>query len=37
MMMASWFGYDIDVKGEFLHGKFQNGEEIYSEVLESAN
>ena len=32
MMMCMWYAYILDVCGAFLHGKFRNGEVIYTEV-----
>ena len=32
MLMASWKNYLLDVKGAFLMGLFENGEEIYTPV-----
>ena len=33
-IMASWIAYIVDVKGAFLHGDFENEEEIYTEIPE---
>ena len=33
-LMAGWIGYIIDVKGAFLHGEFENGEQIYTNIPE---
>ena len=33
-LMAGWIGYIIDVKGAFLHGEFENGEQIYTKIPE---
>eukprot|EP00957_Ditylum_brightwellii_P056072 4249605-Ditylum_brightwellii.AAC.1 len=30
--MAGWCGHIVDVKGAFLHGDIEDGEEIYMEV-----
>ena len=27
-LMAGWIGYIVDVNGAFLHGEFENGEQI---------
>ena len=32
MIMAGWYAEILDVKGAFLHGEFEDGEEIYMEV-----
>ena len=32
MLMAGWTARLVDVRGAFLHGSFDNGEEIYTEV-----
>ena len=32
MMMALYWAYLLDVKGVFLHGQFQNEEEIYNKI-----
>lgn len=32
MLMAGWIGNVVDVKGAFLHGEFNEGEEIYMKV-----
>ena len=32
MLMLSWYAYILDVNGAFLHGRFRNGEVIYSEI-----
>ena len=32
MLMAGWTAYIVDVKGAFLHGDFEDGENIYMEV-----
>ena len=32
MLMAGWSAYVVDVKGAFLHGEFEDGEEIYMKV-----
>ena len=32
MLMCGWTAKLLDVKGAFLHGEFDNGEEIYTEV-----
>eukprot|EP00957_Ditylum_brightwellii_P084318 6411232-Ditylum_brightwellii.AAC.1 len=32
MLMAGWCGHIIDVKDTFLHGDFEDDEEIYMEV-----
>jgi hypothetical protein len=34
MLMAGWTGYLVDVKGAFLHGEFENNEEIYTKIPE---
>ena len=34
MMMAGWYAEVLDVKGAFLHGLFEDGEQIYMEVPE---
>ena len=34
MIMAGWAASVVDVKGAFLHGEFEDGEEIYMEVPE---
>ena len=34
MIMAGWVGELIDVKGAFLHGDFEDNDEIYMEVPE---
>ena len=34
MVMAGWVGELLDVKGAFLHGNFENDDEIYMEVPE---
>ena len=31
-IMTGWIGQLVDVKGAFLHGEFENGEEIYTEI-----
>ena len=33
-LMAGWTGHIIDVKGAFLHGEFENGEQIYTKIPE---
>eukprot|EP00957_Ditylum_brightwellii_P013986 1055415-Ditylum_brightwellii.AAC.1 len=32
MLMAGWCGHIVNVKDAFLHGDFEDGEEIYMEV-----
>jgi hypothetical protein len=32
MLMANWTAQVVDVKGAFLHGKFENEKQIYTEV-----
>ena len=32
MLMANWVAQVVDVKGAFLHGEFENNEQIYTEV-----
>ena len=32
MLMLYWYAYILDVNGAFLHGRFRNGEVIYSEI-----
>ena len=31
-LMAGWIGHIVDVKGAFLHGEFENGEQIYTKI-----
>jgi hypothetical protein len=30
--MAKWYMEVLDIKGEFLHGEFEDGEKIYREI-----
>ena len=32
MLAAGWVASVVDVKGAFLHGQFQDGEEIYMKI-----
>ena len=32
MIMANWMNHVVDVKGAFLHGEFDNGEQIYCHI-----
>merc|ERR1739848_491062 len=32
MIMAGWASHIVDVKGAFLHGEFENNEELYFKV-----
>ena len=32
MLMANWQAWVVDVEGAFLHGEFDQGEEIHAEV-----
>jgi hypothetical protein len=34
LLMASWYGELLDIKGVFLHGEFEEGKSLYMEVLE---
>ena len=34
MLMTNWVGYLMDIKGAFLHGEFDNGEQIHTEIPE---
>ena len=34
MILAGWIGWVVDIKGAFMKGKFESGEEIYMEVPE---
>ncbi len=34
MLAAGWVTSVVDVKGAFLHGEFQDGEEIYMKVAQ---
>ena len=33
-LMAGWIGWIVDIKGAFLHGEFENGKQIYTEIPE---
>ena len=30
--MANWLGWIVDVKGAFLHGRFENNEKIFMKI-----
>jgi hypothetical protein len=32
MLVAGWVAHIVDVKGAFLHGKFEKGEKVYMKV-----
>ncbi len=32
--MAGWYGELLDVKGAFLHGEFEEGEQLFMEIPE---
>jgi hypothetical protein len=34
LLMATWYGELLDVKGAFLHGEFEEGKQLHMEVLE---
>ena len=34
MVMANWYAEVVDMRGVFLHGKFEEGTKLYMEVLE---
>jgi hypothetical protein len=34
LLMATWYGKLLDVKGAFLHGQFEEGKQLYMEVPE---
>ena len=34
MLMTGWIGYLVDVKGAFLHGEFENDEQIFTKIPE---
>jgi hypothetical protein len=34
MLLAGWVSHVVDVKGAFLHGKFEKGEKVYMKVPE---